>query len=112
MADGLHEVLQRLLWTVALHWPCHQMTSRSFVIRNRQLPLCARCFGVLLGPALAPLWIAYVPVSLSCFAVGLFIVDGFTQMLNWRASKNWLRFGTGIGCSAAVVSLLWSALRG
>jgi len=108
-ADAGQEALQRLLWAVALRWPCHQMTSRSFIVRNRQMPLCARCFGLLGGPILAPLMVVCAPAFVPWVCVGLFLLDGLTQLAGWRTSTNWLRFGTGAVCSASVVKLLWSA---
>ena len=32
---------------------CHRITSRSFMINGRQVPLCARCTGMYLGVALS-----------------------------------------------------------
>lgn len=48
---------------------CHQMPNRSFYIKGYQLPLCARCTGVVIGYALGlilgifiapPMWLAGV----------------------------------------------------
>jgi uncharacterized membrane protein len=75
------------------------------------MPLCARCFGLVLGVLSIPLFIVYVhPVLWSCL-VGLLILDGVTQWLKLRESSNWLRVLTGIGFSGSIGSLLFEVLR-
>ena len=103
----LHDFIQNSLYWIATHWHCHQLRARSFSIRGRQLPLCARCVGILLGPVALPVCKDYVHWPFSVFLIVLFLADGTTQMLGFRESKNWLRFVTGVGFSLAVAGLIF-----
>ncbi|MVP01256.1 DUF2085 domain-containing protein [Paenibacillus sp. N10] len=79
--------------------PCHRMSSRSFHLRGVQLPLCARCMGILLGYLALPLFLLY---GMECeYGIGLvlclpLLIDGFTQKWGWRTSSNRLRLFTGL----------------
>jgi hypothetical protein len=57
--EALHGVAQNYLYRVSLFWHCHQLQERSFFIRGRQMPLCARCTGILLGLAVFPMYVAW-----------------------------------------------------
>jgi uncharacterized membrane protein len=90
-----HNHIQSALWNLALVMHCHQLPERSFSIRNRQIPLCARCFGLLIGTLLFPCYVRDLRIA-SLLIVAM-ILDGATQALCLHASKNWLRFLTGVG---------------
>ncbi|WP_253735921.1 DUF2085 domain-containing protein [Paenibacillus sp. FJAT-26967] len=79
--------------------PCHRMSSRSFRLRGVQLPLCARCMGILLGYLALPLFLLYRTEYE--YKIGLLLclpllIDGFTQKWGWRTSSNMLRMVTGL----------------
>lgn len=107
------KALTRLLIDNSLlyYWQCHRMSERSFFLDGRQFHLCARCTGILLGILLSPLAIPFKSLFPPVFAAFLCLValDGFTQLLSWRESNNFLRCFTGLffGLSAlpTVVSL-------
>lgn len=107
-----HSRIQGLLYNLAFLFGCHQRPERSYFVRGRQIPLCARCCGLLWGVAVAPLWIKYVNTNLSLGCIALLILDGVSQFLKLRESTNWLRFGTGTGFSASLVALMWRSFRG
>lgn len=96
--------------------PCHRMKSRSYVIRGKQFPICARCTSILLGYLATPflLCLDYQPTSLTLFCGIYFnipmIVDGYTQLRGWRKSTNTLRtitgLGSGIGQSFIIIWLV------
>ncbi|MFQ5649727.1 MAG: DUF2085 domain-containing protein [bacterium] len=78
---------------------CHRMPERSFSLKGRQFPVCARCTGMLLGYLSFPFFL------LNFFAASLWIglllnlpayVDGVTQAAEMRQSNNWLRLVTGL----------------
>ena len=96
---ALHDVAQLILWRLALLSGCHQRAERSFFVNGRQVPLCARCLGLLIGLFLAPIYRANLGVSLALISV--FVLDGFTQLMRVRQSRNWLRFSSGLGFSMA-----------
>jgi len=77
---------------------CHQLASRSFFIFNRQLPLCARCSGVIIGSLFAyALFLFWTPPLLLCL-VGLAVMftDWLIQRLDIKESTNIRRFITGV----------------
>ena len=92
-----HDLVQSFLWHFALIMRCHQMPERSFTFRNRQIPLCARCLGIIIGALAVPLYAR--DLRLAALLIAAMIIDGGTQGLGLRMSKNWLRFASGIGFS-------------
>jgi len=90
-----HDFLQSCLWHVALLAHCHQSADRSFFIRSRQVPLCSRCFGILVGMFLIPLYVH--DLRIATLLIAAMVLDGGTQALKLRTSNNSLRFATGIG---------------
>lgn len=108
----LHDSCQRVLWAISQRWVCHQMASRSLIVRGRQMPLCARCFGVLLGLPITLLWAFFVPPWACWCLIAAFFLDGGTQLMDWRESKNWLRLVTGMGLFPSVLTLAWRTLHG
>jgi uncharacterized membrane protein len=82
---------------------CHQRPDRSFFIRGKQMPLCARCTGIAVGYILGiilliifrhiPYWL-FLPLQLPAF------IDGLVQLKTSYESKNYRRFYTGVlsGC--------------
>lgn len=102
-------------------WVCHARPERSFRWRGHPLPLCARCTAIY--PALAVGGVAGFlldPPPLRAAALALLlaapmVVDGATQSLGWRESRNSLRFVTGLlygfACGFSIAPLL-TLLRG
>ena len=95
---------------------CHQIPERSFNIRGRYFPVCARCTGLYLGVFLYLIFSYYnqvdYSIDLTILAILMVVptfLDGFTQFLDLRESDNKLRFVTGffggIGLSIIVVSM-------
>lgn len=92
-----HDVLQSFLWHFALIVRCHQLPERSFSFRNRQVPLCSRCLGISVGALAIPLYVS--DVRIAALLIATMIIDGGTQELGLRTSKNWIRFASGVGFS-------------
>ena len=78
---------------------CHQMPERSFFIKGRQFPLCARCTGVLCG-YFAGIAIACITNCrhsfIALFALLPMIIDGVMQYKFNIKSNNARRFVTGL----------------
>lgn len=108
---------------------CHRITSRSFAINGRQLPLCARCTGMYLGVALAfgVLLLAGrarrtdlppLPILLTLVGfIGLMGIDGLNSYSHFFPNfphvyepQNWLRLVTGLGAGLAMGLLIFPAL--
>lgn len=78
---------------------CHRIPERSFFFHGRQLPVCARCTGMLLGYLTYPLFLFGMVSVGFWWSVALNIpayIDGTTQAVGWRESNNALRLSTGI----------------
>lgn len=90
---------------------CHQRPDRSFFIRGHQLPLCARCTGLVCGTIFFCIYSFLVPifysVNLLIFSIIIqlpYILDGTTQYFGLRESNNMLRFITGfIGAVGLII---------
>jgi uncharacterized membrane protein len=87
------------------YWHCHKIPRRSFFINGRQFHICARCTGIAFGGMLAPVILLLPQASPGILGIAplALVVDGLSQAMGLRESKNWLRFATGF---LTVVSLL------
>ncbi len=86
---------------------CHQLPERSFKIKGKQFPICARCTGVLIGEIVAFVGFrVWKPsVCLTIFLCFLMFFDWFIQQIGIRESKNWRRILTGLFGGYGFVSL-------
>lgn len=82
---------------------CHRKPERSFFIKRHQFPVCSRCTGFYISLIIYFTYTYYFFVDynayLLTFAIILLIptvVDGLTQLLEYRESNNVLRFITGL----------------
>ncbi|RMG93192.1 MAG: DUF2085 domain-containing protein [Chloroflexi bacterium] len=108
---------------------CHRITSRSFILNGRQLPLCARCTGIYLGVALVFLifWLSgrlrwselpRLPILLAMLGfIGVMGIDGINSYLHFFPNaphlytpRNWLRLVTGMGAGLTMGTLVMPAL--
>jgi uncharacterized membrane protein len=106
--NGAHETFQSILWRLGIVIGCHQQPRRSFSIKGRQVPICSRCFGLLIGSAMVPFYCTNLRAA-AVFICAM-LMDGGTQALGLRESTNSLRFITGMGfalaCGGLVVRIL------
>ncbi len=87
---------------------CHRLPERSFFIKGKQFPICARCTGILVGYFIG---IAYIIINRNMnigYEVLLMIplvIDGLGQFYGLWTSNNLRRFITGIlaGISAICI---------
>ena len=87
---------------------CHRRSDRSFFLRGRQFPICARCTGELVG-MLAALICCFFFLPAIWVAVLLLlplIADGGIQRLTSYESTNSRRFVTGLLFGYGFFSLL------
>ena len=92
------------LMTLGFSTGCHQMPERSFFIKGRQMPVCARCFGCLVGHLLAFgtwwLWkLDFVGFAWMCIPM---LLDWTLQFAKIKSSTNLRRFITGLPCGYAL----------
>lgn len=87
---------------------CHRRPDRTLKFKGKYFPVCARCTGIYVG-ALFILLLHYFNLSVGLTYVKgkdlLFlliilmlptVIDGTTQLLKWRESRNWIRVMTGL----------------
>lgn len=108
---------------------CHRIESRSFVIGERQFPLCVRCSGMFLGAVVGLVFQAIIsprraglPAMQILAAFGLlvlaFIADGvnsffhlFQDMPVLYEPLNQFRLFTGTGMGLAISAVLFPAFN-
>ena len=92
---------------------CHQLPDRSFIIKSKQFPVCARCTGVFFGNIVAAvMFFIYRPYWL-WFIMGCAVIftDWFIQYLDILVSTNIRRLITGIIGGYSLTSLYWVAIK-
>lgn len=81
------------------YWGCHQLPERSFFFRGYQLPICARCLGIILGYILC-IFLLIFNCKLNIYLLFLLIlttlIDWSLQFFNILSSNNIRRLVTGI----------------
>ena len=86
---------------------CHQLPERSFFIQSKQLPVCARCTGVLLGNIIAIIVFCFFRPNWFWFVMGctIMFMDWLVQYIGILESTNIRRFITGIIGGYSLTSL-------
>lgn len=86
---------------------CHQRADRSFFIKKRQFPVCARCTGVIIGYIIVFAAVAFYILPIWACLIFCFImfVDWLIQFIGIRESSNLRRLITGILGGCGVMSL-------
>lgn len=86
---------------------CHQMPERSFFIRGRQLPICARCTGVFLGQTFSVVlfWVYEPPLFMCLLFCLLMFIDWLLQYKKIMESTNVRRMITGTLCGYGMMSM-------
>lgn len=102
---------------------CHRITVRSFLLGERQFPLCARCSGMYLGALLGMVYLARFgkrggmpPLKISLVLgsfLAAFALDGGNSYLHLfpvapglYEPHNWLRLITGTGLGLGIAAIL------
>ena len=113
MTNKQYRAWERTMHIFGKLFHCHKLAERSFHIRGVQLPLCARCTGIVFGLMLGPILCIFLPINMfvSIALVLVMAFDGFTQYFGLRKSKNILRLFTGLGYGYAIVSFIFHIVR-
>ena len=104
----------RRLMVLGAGMGCHQKPDRSFFIGSYQMPVCARCTGVIIG------YLAAIPIyvikgfQLELSLIGCLIIlsDWLLQQLRVLESTNLRRMITGCMGGYGVMSLQLYILTG
>ena len=91
---------------------CHQRPDRSFFIRGKQFPVCARCTGLFVGECVGFVCYRLIkpPIAVLLVFCGLMFLDWLVQYLRIRESTNTRRFITGLLCGYAYLTLVLQCL--
>ena len=88
---------------------CHKIPERSFFIRGKQFPVCARCTGIYIGNIVAFVlfWFIIPPWWTVALLSVPILVDGIVQRIGLWHSTNLRRLITGIlgGYSISTVAV-------
>jgi len=86
---------------------CHQKAGRSLFIKGYQMPVCSRCFGVIIGYTIAILSFFLMGINkfLSIGGCLTMLIDWFIQAIGIRKSTNSRRLITGILGGFGIMSL-------
>jgi len=92
---------------------CHQLACRSYFIKNYQLPVCARCTGVLIGSIAAyAIFAFWSPPLLLCLAgAAIMFTDWLIQHLKIKFSTNKRRLITGILGGYSLASIFCTIIK-
>ena len=102
MIETLYKWLPRI-------FGCHRRPDRSFYLKGRQFPICARCTGELAGIILGVLLFGFYrpKVLVLCVLLLPLIIDGSIQLTTKYESTNLRRLFTGILFGYALVTLFF-----
>lgn len=106
------------LWSKSMalfrkYWGCHQLPNRSFFIGSYQLPLCARCTGILLGELIAIIMVAdnfILSLAYNFLLLIPLIMDGSIQLITAYESNNTKRILSGLLFGFGLVGLLFELI--
>ncbi len=95
------------------HAGCHQLPERSFFIGTYQMPVCARCTGVIIGYIFAlPVSLIFpFPILLSVSGCICMLTDWMIQALKLKASTNTRRLLTGVLGGLGIMSIEVSVIK-
>lgn len=114
----MNEEVKNKLWVKTMllfhkYWGCHQLASRSFFVYGYQLPLCARCVGILVGEILSIFFI-FNGILLNYKWLFLLllpmITDGGIQLVSSYESSNTKRVISGFLSGFAIGMLLYKCI--
>lgn len=100
-----------VLRTLITKLGCHRLPDRSFIIRDKPMPFCARCFGASIGHvfSLMLFCMGLLPPFGICLLFMLIIFsDWFLQERFSIMSTNSRRFFTGVIGGIGVGAIWWT----
>ena len=92
---------------------CHQLAERSFFIKGRQFPVCARCTGALIGYIVGGILYFFIRINIFlCLLFSLIMfVDWYLQYEDLVQSNNIRRVITGFLCGLGLIQIYFSILQ-
>ena len=104
------------LWIKAMtffqdYWGCHQLPERSFFIGKYQMPICARCLGIIVGyitGIVLYLFSIKFQLYISILLMLIALIDWSLQFFNKLISTNIRRLITGICGGIGIIQIVLS----
>ena len=93
--------------------PCHRIEERCLHFRSYHMPLCSRCFGIILGFIGISSSMFYgkdIAFSLSCIFIAIMFIDWSVQHFLKILSTNLRRILTGILAGIGLGSFFWDGI--
>ena len=92
------------------YWGCHQLPERSFFIGKYQMPICARCLGIIIGYIISIILLIFninLNIYISLLFVFITLLDWSLQFFNILMSNNIRRLITGIFGGIGIINILY-----
>ena len=92
------------------YWGCHQLPERSFFIGKYQMPICARCLGIIIGYIISIILLIFninLNIYISLLFVFITLLDWSLQFFNILISNNFRRLITGILGGIGIISIIY-----
>jgi uncharacterized membrane protein len=87
---------------------CHHRKDRSIWFFGLEKMFCARCCGILTGfiaGVILRIFKIHFSVTMSIIFILPLVIDGLSQLLGFRESKNYIRLLTGIAFGLGCILL-------
>lgn len=86
---------------------CHQIPERSFSIKGKQFPVCARCTGAFIGYFVGGILFLFfaIPLYIDILLCALMFVDWLIQRIGICESDNIRRVVTGFLCGLGLMQM-------
>ena len=99
--------MYNILWQMGRLSGCHQMPERSFFIKGKQFPVCARCTGVFIGYVFGIVFslFFYLPVCINILFCLIMFADWLIQYIKIHNSNNIRRLITGTLCGFGLTQI-------
>ena len=92
------------------YWGCHQLPERSFFIGKYQMPICARCLGVIIGYITSIILLIFnfrINIYISLLFIFITLLDWSLQFFNILISNNFRRLITGILGGIGIINTIY-----
>lgn len=118
MWKQIQNVDKNKLWIKSMiwfdkYWGCHQLPERSFFFKGYQLPICARCLGIIIGYILGIILLISrykLNIFLSLLLMLTTLIDWSLQFFKILSSNNFRRLITGILAGIGLIGLYYYIL--
>lgn len=88
---------------------CHRIPERSFFYKGKQLPICSRCTGILIGYLIGIIYILVnkkINILIELVLMIPMAIDGFGQLYKFWISNNTRRLITGILAGISTICII------